>query len=598
MTTNSTKVAEIQGLVGAEDEAAWVANLWDKYNHQRQGKINEWQELKAYIYATDTTTTSNQSLPWKNSTTLPKLTQIRDNLHSNYISSLFPNDKWLQWQAFSEQDAQKNKSKAITAYMDTKAREGGLRTEVGKMLLDYIDFGNAFAMPSFERRYKVTEEGTTAGFIGPRAVRINPLDIVFNPLAASLHDTHKIIRSRKTIGELKRLAQTNPDHTFWEDVIEKRLSVRERMGGYSTEDFEKAVQFSIDGFGSIYEYFQSDDVEILEFYGDYYDNRTGVLKVNQMITVVDRSWVARSVDIPTYDGTAPIFHVGWRTRSDNLWAMGPLDNLVGLQYRLDHLENLTADAMDLLVHPPLKIIGEVEEFVWAPGVKIAVDEGGADVQEVAKNVNGIFTAQSAMENIEDRMELYAGAPREAMGVRTPGEKTAFEVQALENAAGRIFQEKITHFEIELLEPLLNSMLEVSRRNMDSSDIVRTIDNDIGVQEFLTLTKEDITAKGILRPVGARHFAQRAQDLQNLVGIFNSPLGQTIAPHTSSKALTKFIEDTTDLRGYKIFRPNIAIIEAQETQGLVQQSQEDLEVDATGPVEDDIDVLAAEAEEQG
>jgi hypothetical protein len=27
--------------------------------------------------------------------------------------------------------------------------------------------------------------------------------------------------------------------------------------------------------------------------------------------------------------------------------MGPLDNLVGLQYRIDHLENAKADALDL-----------------------------------------------------------------------------------------------------------------------------------------------------------------------------------------------------------------------------------------------------------
>ncbi|MDT1790626.1 hypothetical protein QLF87_23425, partial [Salmonella enterica subsp. enterica serovar Oslo] len=135
-------------------------------------------------------------------------------------------------------------------------------------------------------------------------------------------------------------------------------------------------------------------------------------------TVVDRNYTARQETMPEWYAGSPIVHVGWRKRPDNLWAMGPLDNLVGLQYRLDHLENLKADAMDLIIHPPLKIIGEVEEFVWGPGIEIHIDEGGSDVQELGTGMGNIFGAAQEMQLIEDRMELYSGAPREAMGIRT------------------------------------------------------------------------------------------------------------------------------------------------------------------------------------
>jgi hypothetical protein len=160
-----------------------------------------------------------------------------------------------------------------------------------------------------------------------------------------------------------------------------------------------------------------------------------------------------------------------------------------------------------------------------------------------------------------------------MGVRTPGEKTAFEVQSLENAAGRIFQEKITQFEI-FMEQVLNDMLEEAHRNFPISDVIRIVDNDLGVQEFREVTKEDITANGILRPVGARHFAQKAQELQNLIGVFNSPLGAMLGPHTSGVGLMEFIGDVTDLRGYTIFKKNVAIAEQQETQAIAAQAQEE------------------------
>jgi hypothetical protein len=114
-------------MFGQDNLAKYIANQWHVYNTQRIGKIEQWKELRNYIFATDTTTTSNKSLPWKNSTTLPKLCQIRDNLHSNYISALFPNDDWLKWEAYSPSDATKKKTNAIESYMANKAREGGFR---------------------------------------------------------------------------------------------------------------------------------------------------------------------------------------------------------------------------------------------------------------------------------------------------------------------------------------------------------------------------------------------------------------------------------------------------------------------------------------
>lgn len=582
-----SKVAELQDLFQRDDPAVWVSHMWDNFHSQRQGKLAEWAELRNYIFATDTSTTTNSTLPWKNSTTLPKLCQIRDNLHSNYISSLFPNDRWLTWSGYSKEDSTKKKVKAITAYMANKCRHNHFRTEMSKLLYDYIDYGNAFATVDFEASYKEDIHGEkVATYIGPVVRRISPLDIVFNPIATNFRDTYKIVRSIKTLGEIKLMAQENPDQWFWQKALEARGTLSKALGkGYSKEDWEKAAGFSVDGFGNLQEYYQSGYVEILEFFGDYHDE-DGTLHTNKIVTVMDRCKVINVRDYPSWLGHAPIYHVGWRFRQDNLWAMGPLDNLVGLQYRLDHLENLKADAMDLLVHPPLKIIGEVEEFQWMPGAEIHIDENG-DVQELGKNLNGVYAANNELQMIEDRMELYAGAPREAAGIRTPGEKTAFEVQALNNAAGRIFQEKIINFEVELLEPILNGMLETAIRNMNEDDVVRTLDDDIGVTEFLKVTREDLTASGVIRPIGARHFAKEAQDLQNLFGVFNSGAMPILQPHISGKELAKYIEETLGITGYEIFKPNVAVEEQAETEGLMAQMQEDLAVQQSMPVPGEI-----------
>lgn len=578
-----TKVASISKDFCPDEPASWIINIWDRFHQQRRGKIDEWKELRNYLFATDTSTTSNSVLPWKNKTTIPKLCQIRDNLHSNYVSALFPNDDWMQWIAYTQEDATKAKADIVKAYLSNKTREGHFNEEISRLLYDYIDYGNAFATVTYETNVHEIDGEVIPQYIGPRVYRISPMDIVFNPLASSFKESFKVIRSVRTLGDLAKLSKTDPSQRFWEKALQRRNSMRKMCNGYSKDDFDKYEGFTADGFGNLYEYYMSDYVEVLEFYGDWYDTTNGVLHENTHMVVVDRMETVHQEPIPNWFGAAPIFHVGWRFRTDNLWAMGPLDNLVGMQYRIDHLENLKADAMDLCVHPPLLIRGDVEEFNWGPNEEIHVDDQG-DVQELGKNLNGIIQSNNEIDLLEQRMEMYAGAPREAMGIRSPGEKTAFEVQQLQNAGGRIFQEKINQFEIELLEPVLNSMLETSRRNLDGMDVLRVMDDDSGAVMFKSITKQDITASGKIRPVGARHFAKQAQDLQNLVGVFSSPMASMLAPHTSGQNLAKFLDDNLGVKAYKIFSPNVAVSEQQETARLASQSQEDLAMEQAVPAQ--------------
>lgn len=569
---------EVAQKINRSTLAATIARTWDNYNSQRAEKIAEWTELRNYVFATDTSKTSNRKLPWKNSTTLPKLCQIRDNLHSNYISALFPHDSWLKWEGYSKEDAVRDKVTAIEAYMENKTRESHFKTEMSKLVYDFIDYGNAFVVPEFEASTEELPNGEkVVRYIGPKARRISPLDIVFNPKASSFSESFKIIRSLRTIGELKLIAASQPADSYLNDALSKRDALNKNSGAFTTEDFTRAEAYQVDGFGNYFEYLQSGYVELLEFYGDIHDQATGEMKTNRVITVIDRCWVIRDEAIDNWFGKAPIYHVGWRTRPDNLWSMGPLDNLVGLQYRLDHLENLKADAMDLAVLPPLVIQGEVEEFEYGPNAEIHIDENGT-VTELARNAQWVIQANNEINYILSLMEQFAGAPSEAMGIRTPGEKTAFEVQQLQNAAGRIFQEKINTFEIELLEPLLNAMFEISKRFMDRADVAKVMDDDLGVQQFISITKDDITASGKIRPVGARHFAAQAQLMQNLSGLLNGPLAQALAPHLSTKSLARLVEDVMGLSRYALFQPNIAIFEQQETARLTNEAATDLQME--------------------
>jgi hypothetical protein len=254
-------------------------------------------------------------------------------------------------------------------------------------------------------------------------------------------------------------------------------------------------------------------------------------------------------------------------------AAGPLDNLVGMQYRIDHLENLKADVFDQIAHPVVYERGYVEEWEWGPGQRIKGDTE-SEVTVLSPDATAL-NADFQIQNMMALMEELAGAPRQAMGIRTPGEKTAYEVQTLENAAGRIFQSKVTHFEKVFLEPVLNAMLESARRNLDGIETISQTDDNLGAQLFTEIKPSDIKAKGIIRPIGARHFAMRAQLVQNLNGLIGSQawLDQGIRTHFSGKAIAQMLEELLGAKKFKLVRDNVAVSEGLETQTMIQSAQD-------------------------
>jgi hypothetical protein len=557
-------------IISPDNIATEIADRWRLWNQQRVGKLEEWKELRNYLFATDTKSTSNSTLPWKNSTTVPKLTQIRDNLHANYMSALFPQNRWMRWMADDKASNDKIKREIIQSYMENKVRQSDFEVVMSKLVLDFIDYGNCFATVDYETNYTEMENGEIIpAYIGPKVVRISPYDIVFNPVAAEFKKSPKIIRSLLTLGEVKKMVDENPDKEYMSKVFDRMIGTRNAIQGYSDSDLHKNDGFVVDGFGSIREYYESDYVEILTFYGDIYDKATNTFLKNRIIKVVDRSYILHDVPNPSWLGSSPIFHVGWRERPDNLYSMGPLDNLVGMQYRIDHLENLRADVFDQIAFPVLKIKGDVEDFDFQPGTRIYCGDEG-DVSYLTPDASAL-AADNQIMMLESRMEQLAGAPREAMGIRTPGEKTAFEISSLQNAAGRIFQNKTQHFEKIFVEPILNSMLEAARRNMDISDTIRVFDDQLSVIVFETITKEDITAKGKIVPMGARHFAERAQRLQNLQQLWQiKSSDQSVGVHMSGKEFARILAE--ELGEKNLFSENVSVYEMYDTQKTAQEVQ--------------------------
>ena len=580
------KVLDIYDYLIPEKVACSISEMFLMYDVKRQVKVGEWEELQKYIFATDTSKTTNSKLPWNNKTTIPKLCQIRDNLHANYLATMFPKRKWVNWEAANKNDAVPEKRDAIEGYMMWAILNGNFYQEISKLVLDFIDYGNCFATPIWIDERVRNETGDQVGYVGPGVQRISPLDLCFNPVAPHFKNSPKIVRSIVTLGEVSKMmrAQSNtPEETehyetLWKYINDVRANFSE-YGGHGGQyvaagsDIKDSI-FNISGFDDWRNYLGSDYAEILTFYGDYYDHEAETLMENRVVQVIDRHKLLSDKPNPSVFGQAPIYHAGWRVRPDNLWAMGPLDNLVGMQYRIDHLENLKADCFDQVAFPPLKIRGYVEDFEWGPFARIHVGDDG-DVDTLSPDVQAL-QANTEIVALEMKMEEMSGSPREAMGFRTPGEKTAYEVQRLENAASRIFQNKIGAFERDLVEPLLNGMLELSRRKM-SETAIRSYDPDFNVDTFRTLTPQDITGNGELKPVAARQFAEKATLVQDLNNFMQSAAYQDpdLRNHWSSLGLSRLFEMALSVEDFNIVQKDIRISEKAEAAEMAQIHSEQM-----------------------
>lgn len=580
------KTLDLYDIITPDQLGVEIAQYWYEWNNLRHEKLERSREVRQYVFATDTKHTTNRKLPWSNTTTIPKLTQIRDNLYSNYLSALFPKRKWMDWEAFERTEDLGRKRNKIKNYIYNSVRQPTFKEQLERLVLDYIDDGNSFVIPDWIDHSTDTNAVFRPGYVGPVPRRVAPNDIVFNPIATSFSETPKIIRSLVTVGEaaetLNRMSATPEELEVAKQVFKYCMDLRANVAQFPPGDtLAYDESFKMDGFTSFRDYLTSSYVELLTFLGDAYDRHNDKFYKNAMIVVMDRHKILINKPYPYPLAEIPMYHSGWRIRQDNLWAMGPLDNLVGMQYRLDHVENLKADLEDLTAIPPMKVKGLVEEFDWGPMERIHLDADG-DVELMNPSPDA-FQYNIEIERYEQLMEAMAGSPRETLGIRTPGEKTAYEVQRLENAASRIFQNKINQFEEQILEPLLNSMLVLAQKNL-STATVRVINEEFGTETFDEISPEDISARGKIRPLAARHFAEKAERVQNLNNFFNSSLGQDpeIKLHFSSVKLAQIMEEILGIEEYETVIPYIRLSEQAQAQKLANSYQEQEATEATSP----------------
>ena len=551
-----------------KEVATKIAYTWHEWDSARSKAKKLWQEIDSYIHSTDTTSIEGGN-NFTHTVMIPVVSEIHEDLQAIMYSTIFPHTDWLGWKPFDRDSATVTKREKVLNYLKHIHLLNGFYKTNRTLIDDLIRYGNSFVEvhPVDERESK--EDGSySAGYVGAKPKRISPYDIVFNPTASSFDKTDKIVRSLVHVSDLLDwYSGVVPDGDL--DALRRTLASRkDKISTSTTSAYTgKDKQYVPDGFGTFQEYITSGYVEVLSFYGDVFDETSFKSKKNRMICVIDGDTVI--VDEPL-DGKR-IFKGSWKPRPDNLWSQGALDSVIGLNYMINHRENSKNEAIDKFIYPDRLYQGDVEEvYDEVTGqMKYLAPENGA-VVDMQPNT-AILSYNNEVASHLELARRAARLPQQLTGFRSAGEKTAFEVQALNDGAFRGFINKAEQYEQDLLEPLVTAELDIARTNFESVVQVAKRTPE-GLTEFLEVNEEDLKSNGKLLPYGSRRFSRLLQQQAGLNQLSQSQLGQVIAPHLSTWKLAEVVEHVYGFEDFDMFEKFVSIeeqLEAQEMQAMAQ-----------------------------
>ncbi|AUR81825.1 coil containing protein [Vibrio phage 1.015.O._10N.222.51.E5] len=545
----------------------------------RNGWEEECRELKEFLDATDTSTTSSSDNEFANTVTIPKLGQIRTNLITNYLGHLFPNREWAQWVGGNTKEETVEFKNVIQGYVRSKLEHSEAETVLETVLEDWVETGLCCTRTRYVTELKDNlDETQTTLYAGAKVRRIHPFNVVYDISADTLTEARKYIREVYSMGELQQMINEDKNSFLtqeqFDEIRTRRVELRNAFNSYKRQDSIKSKLAEDAGFGTLLNYYQGNTVEVILCYGNFYDLDTGELMQNYRITIVDQKEIVEKVALQNVDGGDDIALSVWQKRAGTLAPMSPLASIVGLQHKLDKLENTRADLFDNIANPDIIETGDVQYQPYAdgrPGGRYMVEEGGS-VQPMRYDTVGL-TADTQMIQTMQIMEEMAGAPRESAGFRTPGEKTKYEVQILDGAGSKVFMRKVRSFERDIIRSVLKSYLELGQRYMNVDDIVKVTDSEFNTEVFMSVTRDMLTGQGQILPRGASIMAEKANALQTLTQLSNTAIMQSIAPHVSQKRLARVVEELANLKEFNIIVPNIGIQEQMETQKLMAAEQQ-------------------------
>jgi len=514
---------EVRGITGL------VYEMWTRWAEERISKEKVWLQCeKAYLSKFDV----SQGTPkWKSRAFVPASFSAVENIHSQIMSGLFPNERFFD--VYPMEDGYDVRAEAAKELLYQQVYASDFRTNVSQFLKQLIIIGNSAAIVDWSDEYS----GEDKIFSGSRFKTLDMKYFHVDPFASDPQTANKMRKYWLTYEEAEAL-------DIFDDDALKLLKGAPSNGGISSaqEDANHiATAQAADMTTGVDE--KRGGLEITELWGSFEHDGE---RYDNYVCSVANGVLLRLQPSPYEHGRDPFIFARFSVVAGEAYGIGALEPALPLQYLINSFTNQKVDELSIIINGMYKFkddgVIDIDNLVSEPGAMFEVADMD-NLQGIAPT-SAVSLAYQEIGDLERKFEEATGAIKLVAGGAPDGARTATEVMALTQSGNSRFNEILAQVEASVIRPALRMYLSNAAQFMSEEQSIKILGADEDNEEVAAWTSihpDDIQGRYDIKPGGSRLVAMREFRLKNLMTYLQT-VGQVeaLAPRLDWSKINKRI----------------------------------------------------------
>lgn len=540
-----------------EVEESWL-ECWAKYLNTPNAESN--------VRASAIKRVGDVETEWRHHLTGAKAYEAVETIVGYLMAATFPNRDWFGVDPTGPHtDDNLLLARLIKKHVTDKLDESGFKSQWAVFLRQLVITGTSVvALPwrtdteTGHRRVKINvmddeddkgeyanEEYVYNVYDAPAIEVLDVFDCYVDPSSTNPNKGAFIRKLTKSKGELLELIK---DGVYDIDPL-KVINRRDDSSGLDTSSSRKSNLQTFEGLQT-QSWSPCELVELIEYWGDVYDDDTGECDCNMVVTLMDNE-VISSEPSPFWCGK-PFIIGTYSMTGHSPYGFGGIQPVLGLLHQLDIVTNQRLDNLELAINNmwTLKSDGvlQPDDVYTEPGRVFQVSDHG-DLQPLAsQSQSWAVTYQEAglLEQTVDKSfgtGNYISSNQQRSGERV----TATEVAAVRDAGGNRLSTVHKHIEETALIPFLGKLFSLIHQFTVEPVMVRVAGDGADEYGYWELEPTDFNMPVKLRPVGSDNVIERKAYVQSRLEFVQAVSG---LPDVASKLnMDMFLTDLLNHWGF-------------------------------------------------
>jgi Bacteriophage head to tail connecting protein len=505
-----------------EVEESWL-ECWAKYLNTPNTEGN----LKASVLKR----VGDVETEWRHKLTGAKAYEAVETIVGYLTGATFPNRDWFGVEPMAPHtDDNLQLARLIKKHITNKLDESGFKNQWAVYLRQLVITGTSvIALPwrtEYETGHKhaklnlgddygdsyVQEEYMYSTYDAPSIEVLDVFDCYVDPCVNDPNKGSFIRKLTKSKHQLLALAKDGTYDVEPTDIVNMK---GDYGAGYDTSTSRKNTLQTFEGLQT-QAWSPTELVELIEYWGDVYDDETGECEYNMVVTLMGDKVIGYEKS-PFWCGT-PFIIGTYSMTGHSPYGFGGIQPVLGLLHQLDIVTNQRLDNLELAINNmwTLKSDGvlQPDEVYTEPGRVFQVSDHG-DLQPLASQAQSwTVTYQEAgllEQNIDKSFGTgnYISSNQQRSGERV----TATEVAAVRDAGGNRLSTVHKHIEETALIPFLGKLFSMVHQFTVEPVNVRVAGEGADEYNYWELEPTDFNMPVKLRPVGSDTVIERKAYVQ-------------------------------------------------------------------------------------